>query len=174
MILLSLVHSIMHATMINWIQYMGDMGVISNISGKYPILGDLKKCCDLWTPYMTPYSIQPPYKSLSYLWDIPLFMRRWEIRFNVRVMWLKCANYVKNSRFFVIFDDFLDIWSQITSPILHQEPNEWLFYLRDIPFCIFQGEIRFIVRVICLLFQKCVKKIAHFWWFLRFLWHRGP
>ena len=34
MIILSLGHSIMHATMINLIKYMGDMGVISEISEK--------------------------------------------------------------------------------------------------------------------------------------------
>ena len=57
MILLSLGHSIMHATMINWIQYMGDMGVISKIGGKYPTLGDLKK--KLWP-------LDPIYDTIFY------------------------------------------------------------------------------------------------------------
>ena len=46
-----------------YFQFMGNMGVISEISEKYSILGDFfKHLCDLWTPCMTPYSIQPPYK----------------------------------------------------------------------------------------------------------------
>ena len=165
----------MYVPMRNLIQCMGDMALMPKKMWKIANFGWFFMIFGTFGAPKGPYILlKMPFEWLFYRWDTQSCMHQWEIWFNVRVMWLKCANYVKNSRFLVIFDDFLDIWSQITSPILHQEPNEWLFYLRDIPFCIFQGEIRFIVRVICLLFQKCVKKIAHFWWFLRFLWHRGP
>ena len=52
--------------------------------------------------------------------------------------------------FFVISDDFLDLWSPDGTHILHQTPYEWLFYLWDPQSCMYQWKIWFNVWVIWL------------------------
>ena len=46
------------------------------------------------------------------------------------------GHYVwKMANFYVIFYDFLDLWSPDGTHILHQTPYEWLFYLWDTQSC---------------------------------------
>ena len=48
-------HSIMHATVINVILYMGDMALMSKICEKNTFFVIFDYFWDLWSPDMTPY-----------------------------------------------------------------------------------------------------------------------
>ena len=69
MIALSLGHSIMYVPMRNLIQCMDDMVIVPKICENNQFFVIFDDLWDLWSPYMTPYSILAPYKWLFYLLD---------------------------------------------------------------------------------------------------------
>ena len=119
---------------------------------------------------MTSYSIQAPYKWLSYLWDTTLnrvcsndkfdSMHGW-YGFNAQIMWKIC-------NFFVIFDDLWDLCSPYMTPYSIQAPYKWLFHLWNPQSCMFQWVFCFNVWKMCLYNGQRIWKIVYFcdfWWF---------
>ena len=134
MIILSLGHSIMCVSKRNLIQYMGDMALMAIMCEKWPIF--MWFLMIFWTfgVQMGPISFTRRPMNDYFIFGTlnPVCnnekldsMYGW-YGSNAQNMW-KIANF---GRFLMII---WALWGEISPPILHQEPNDWLFYRWDIP-----------------------------------------
>ena len=114
--IIELEHNVCHSETF-YSQCTGDMAVMSKIYKKNVVI-----LCDLWTPYMTLYSIQPPYKLFFYLWDPPLCMQHSATMISL----IQCmgnmgviSEIIEKCPFWVIFKTFVWPLDPMYDPIFY-------------------------------------------------------
>ena len=142
-------HTNMYIPMRHFIQCMGDMALMPIICEKLQILGDFWWFFGPLEPRWDPISFTTRHMNDYFIFGTLNHVCTNE-KFDSMYGWYGSnpQNMWKMANFYVMFYDFLDLWSPDGTHILHQTPYEWLFYLWDTQSCMYKWEIWFNLWVI--------------------------